>query len=1195
MKIRIWGARGSIPSPLKPDAIEDKITRAILQMPPIDTTDEAAVHAYVQSLPPLMRGTAGGNTACVEIDAGREFFIMDAGSGIRELGLALMKGPCGRGEGVIHIFFSHPHWDHIQGFPFFAPAFIPGNKINFYSIHDVHTALVDQQRPLTFPVSLDYMRAEREFIQVEVGVPFTVGPLRINTIPNAHPGVAYSYRFEDKYSTFVFASDAEYKNLDSASIQPYLQFFKDADLLLFDAQYTLKEAWQKVDWGHSSAMIGVDLARAAGVKRLLLFHHDPTYSDADLMQIQKTAEVYQAQDSAQSPCKIIVAYEGLTIDLAPPGLVEMQMVSETDAAVLTPSSMFSQQSVDQLEKKLQQLSAQGTHSTPIIDLSQIETLSVAGLKALLTLHRKQGGNQIVLANPSRSTREIIKLSGYQSIFAIYPSIEAALVAVQTREALNLPGQLINDRYRIERKMGESPLGIAVKATDMHTGKTVALKILSPFFSAETTEKFIRTARPLVSLSHPNITGVLDCIQTEKYAFLVEEFETGDPLQHRLDESPKPVATEQAMQWVFQIVTALAHAHSVNIVHGDLKPQNIFLAEGRARVSGFGLGRLDEGRNLLSAPLLLLSPSYLAPEQIQGATIDHRTDLYALGVLMYRLFTGCLPFTGSDHEIMRGHLKLSPVPLRNLNPDLSPVLEHVVLKLLAKDPDARYQSVRQVMGVLHSLNLHRTQLFPMPGTPVLRKTPLNQLSGWWKSAQASGGQFVVISGEAGSGKSTLIQQFAEKIAHPFFFVGNAANLDVDLPYAPITEILTAYFARQKITTDDAAAKYSAIVPLMPVWAAHHPPASPVQPTPAEVRRFLTGVLEVFATETRQQPWVIVLENIHRADRATLDMLYHLVRHRGELRALIVATVDDAALSAEHPARKFFERLATAAIAPHQITLKGFSRTHTRKILTGVWGDDVPAKWVKTLHKHTAGNPLFLEELARALTDDGKVLWQGGAWQFADIGAVRLPQTARETIWRRLHHLNPDAQTLLRQSAVWGKHFRLTDLQTVSGLVAEEILSELDDALAGELIFETPQAGVFAHRHSEIQLVLYADIGAARRHLLHRQIAAVLERTLDAPNKIPQLAHHYKEADLPEKAIPFAISAAEQAVRMFAPKVALQWYNDALEMLNQLSPQTIDDYQTYQSTIHQALGQTLTLFQEFDETLEELAHVSVGGKG
>ena len=137
MKVKIWGTRGSIPSPLPPDAVREKIYQALLNLPlDLDPRDPAAARRYVNGLSPLVGGTAGGNTPCIEIRAGRETFIIDAGSGLRSLGLELMNGPCGHGEGVLHLFFSHAHWDHVQGFPFFRPAFVPGNRIFIYSLHE---------------------------------------------------------------------------------------------------------------------------------------------------------------------------------------------------------------------------------------------------------------------------------------------------------------------------------------------------------------------------------------------------------------------------------------------------------------------------------------------------------------------------------------------------------------------------------------------------------------------------------------------------------------------------------------------------------------------------------------------------------------------------------------------------------------------------------------------------------------------------------------------------------------------------------------------------------------------------------------------------------------------------------------------------------------------------------------------------
>ncbi|MBV7329762.1 MBL fold metallo-hydrolase [Chloroflexi bacterium TSY] len=485
-------------------------------MPELDSRNPEAVRAYVEGLPSLLHGTAKGNTSCVEVQTGGETFIIDAGTGIRELGLELMKGPCGQGQGKLHIFFSHTHWDHIHGFPFFLPAFVPGNQITFYSVHDLELALTEQQRYRFFPVSIDSaqaereltqmdaslyqrygfipaMQAQREYVKLESGKPFSVGQIRINTIRNHHPGDAYSYRFEDQHSTFVYSSDAEYKNLDASTFRERVEFFQNADAVIFDAQYGLRDTWEsKVDYGHSSAMIGVDFARRAGVKKLLLSHHEPTSSDQQLQEIQETATAYQAQDRTLPTCEIIVAYEGLEIDLAPPGAVDVRLMPNEEAAILTPGSVFDEHGVTQLVEQLTEVVRSETPIGSIVDLSQVERLTTASLKTLVTFSQQREAGALVLATPSAMVKEVIKLGGYGDYFAIYPTVDEANKAVQAREALNLPGQTINNRYSIVEAVGQSAVGTVLEVVDQMFQRKAALRVLSPAFSIETRNRFVFT-------------------------------------------------------------------------------------------------------------------------------------------------------------------------------------------------------------------------------------------------------------------------------------------------------------------------------------------------------------------------------------------------------------------------------------------------------------------------------------------------------------------------------------------------------------------------------------------------------------------------------------------------------------------------------------------------------------------------------
>ncbi|RMF35590.1 MAG: MBL fold metallo-hydrolase, partial [Chloroflexi bacterium] len=152
MKLKLWGTRGSIPSPVTSEIITEKIIQALLQAEGINLSDPTEVHAYVETLPFPIRGTAGGDTPCVEVRSGKNLIILDAGSGLRRLGIELMKEEFGQGKGVAHIFISHTHWDHIQGFPFFRPAFVRGNRLYIYGVHnDLEGRFRGQQNPVWFP------------------------------------------------------------------------------------------------------------------------------------------------------------------------------------------------------------------------------------------------------------------------------------------------------------------------------------------------------------------------------------------------------------------------------------------------------------------------------------------------------------------------------------------------------------------------------------------------------------------------------------------------------------------------------------------------------------------------------------------------------------------------------------------------------------------------------------------------------------------------------------------------------------------------------------------------------------------------------------------------------------------------------------------------------------------------------------
>jgi phosphoribosyl 1,2-cyclic phosphodiesterase len=316
MQIKFWGVRGSLPAPVSSERIAEKLIRALNGAKGVDLDDVFSIQEYVDSLPFEIRGTCGGNTSCVEILANGHRLIFDAGSGLRELGLQMMKEEFGQGQGEAHLFISHTHWDHIQGFPYFVPAYIPGNKIHIYSPKlDIQQKFATQQMDQDmFPMRLDDMSSDKEFITMpEDGV--EIGDIRVDCLLLHHPGGSWAYRVRAGGKTLVYATDGEYQDLSQEALQPYLDFFADADALIFDSMYTFSESVSKEGWGHSTSLVGVDLSVKTGVKRLILFHHEPTYDDNKLAEIMQKTSQYYSLVREFGQLEILLAMEGEVIEI----------------------------------------------------------------------------------------------------------------------------------------------------------------------------------------------------------------------------------------------------------------------------------------------------------------------------------------------------------------------------------------------------------------------------------------------------------------------------------------------------------------------------------------------------------------------------------------------------------------------------------------------------------------------------------------------------------------------------------------------------------------------------------------------------------------------------------------------------------------------------------------------------------------
>ncbi len=272
--VQFWGVRGSIPSP--------------------------GLHTV----------RYGGNTPCVEMQAGGKRLIFDGGTGLHVLGQSLLR----QMPIEAHIFFTHSHWDHVQGFPFFTPGFVRGNDFHIYGAiapdgSTVEQRLNDQMLHPNFPVPLQIMQANLDFYNVKAGDPIKINDITVETAPLNHPGEAVGYRVNWRDGAAVYITDTEHfpDRLD----ENVMWLARNADILIYDSTYTDEEYHSpkspKIGWGHSTWQEGVKIAKAANVKTLVIFHHDPAHDDEFLDRVGEEAAV-------QFP-GAIMAQEGMVLQV----------------------------------------------------------------------------------------------------------------------------------------------------------------------------------------------------------------------------------------------------------------------------------------------------------------------------------------------------------------------------------------------------------------------------------------------------------------------------------------------------------------------------------------------------------------------------------------------------------------------------------------------------------------------------------------------------------------------------------------------------------------------------------------------------------------------------------------------------------------------------------------------------------------
>ncbi len=319
MKLRFWGTRGSIPVALTAPGMRARLITVLNAAAGRNLDSPEKIERFVdEALSFDLRGTFGGHSSCVELlTGGEEHIIFDMGSGARPLGQSLLERHGPDVAQTYHIFMSHVHWDHIMGFPFFAPVYVPRNRI---VIHGCHTVLEEafrrQQAAPSFPVHFSELAAAVEFDLLVPNTRYRIAGVDVVAKLQRHEGDSYGYRIECDGKCVVYSTDSEHKLDDEDERRSFIDFFRGADVVVFDAMYALADAVSvKADWGHSSNIVGVELCQAAGVRCLCMYHHEPAYDDARIEAVLQETRRFEQLTRSGARLDVVSAYDGLELEI----------------------------------------------------------------------------------------------------------------------------------------------------------------------------------------------------------------------------------------------------------------------------------------------------------------------------------------------------------------------------------------------------------------------------------------------------------------------------------------------------------------------------------------------------------------------------------------------------------------------------------------------------------------------------------------------------------------------------------------------------------------------------------------------------------------------------------------------------------------------------------------------------------------
>lgn len=745
-------------------------------------------------------------------------------------------------------------------------------------------------------------------------------------------------------------------------------------------------------------------------------------------------------------------------------------------------------------------------------------------------------------------------------------------------------------YRILKILGGGNMGVVYLVEDTEGGGKYALKRLNASLSPSEREvrRFRREFMTLSRLRHPHIVEVHESGFDHGSLYFVMEYVQGPTLrQHFLPghapEDPNqhqawfaPVNTEQrildVLKIALQICDALSWIHSYGIIHRDLKPENILLkSEHHIKLLDFGIAKRYGGQDELSQSRSIVGTlTYMSPEQAQCVDVDARSDLYSLGIILYELLTGRPPFV-SPEPIGRiyMHLNHQPAPLRDWNAKISPRIEALVLRLLAKDPLHRFQRAEDLREALEDVlfssgvtDLSSSEVVSGPTLRILdpsfvgRTQEQQELLGYVEQLKNKRrGEFVLLSGGSGMGKTRLAREIMSSARIQQIECCLARCLKDAPPYTAYQEIVEQLDT--SLTLNDETFLQRLWGPLAETWSSLMDGSVPQEDldslTPslshAESEKILIfdTLRQMLERVLQHETVLLVLDDLMFADETSLELTEYLVRHvvYGEHPnpLMIMGIFRNEDVNAEHPLNPCLFRLSSPIQQYRLFDLHSLHQSEVAEMATSMLNLPPAPEALQQLMLQSQGIPFFVEELIKAWVEDGQIVEAGDCWYlltnaFTETDPSQawgeLPAPLQKRLHYRLQRISSDAYQIATWVAICGQEASFDLLQALTRWSESQILSCLEQLLQHKILAEDWTAGIERYRfyHPGIPKTLLSSLPETQRKEYHFSAAQALKQFSQTEGSFELLAHHFLAAGDNSQGGWYLLLAAEQQLRALA---------------------------------------------------------------